>query len=80
MPPWITEGTALWLAADDTKIEEPMIPSMWKNGYLHPERPLTNRSYDAFGWYALFDHLRPGTLWSMLKSALACSRRKRPAF
>jgi hypothetical protein len=57
IPPWITEGTALWLAADDTGVAEPMIPGMWKNGYFTPETPLTNRSYDAFGYYALLAQL-----------------------
>ena len=28
-----------------------MIPSMWTHGYFLPETPLTNRSYDAFGYY-----------------------------
>ena len=83
MPPWITEGTAIWLAADDTKIAEPMIPSMWKVGYMNAEQPLTNRSYDAFGWYALFDHLRPSTLWSLMKpawTAAAASGQRSDAF
>jgi len=68
IPAWITEGTALWLAADDTGIAEPMIPSMWERGYFIPETPLTNRSYDAFGYYALLDQQgRP--LWSLMKAA-----------
>ena len=77
-PAWITEGTALYLAADDTGIAEPMIPSMWENGYFKPETPLTNRSYDAFGYYSLLNHLgRP--LWSLMvpgwKAAAASSQR-----
>jgi hypothetical protein len=57
VPPWITEGTAIYLAASDTGIAEPMIPSMWTKGYFFPETALTNRSYDAFGYYSLLQHL-----------------------
>jgi hypothetical protein len=68
IPPWITEGTALYLAADDTGIEESMIPSMWTKGYFVPETALTNRTYDAFGYYALLAH-EGRDLWSLMKPA-----------
>jgi hypothetical protein len=68
MPSWITEGTALWLAADDTGIAEPMLPSMWTNGYFQPETPLTNRSYDAFGYYSLLAH-QGRDLWGLMYTA-----------
>lgn len=69
MPAWITEGGALWLAADDTKLIETNVPSSLKEGYFfNPEQALTNRNYDAYGYYALLDHLgRP--LWSLMKPA-----------
>jgi hypothetical protein len=58
IPPWITEGTALWLAADDTKILESMVASQWLTGYFaYPERALTNRTYDGYGYFALLGHL-----------------------
>ena len=69
IPSFITEGTALWLAGDDTGIEEPMLPSMWKNGWFAvPETALTNRTYDAFGYYALLDHLGRN-LWGLMATA-----------
>ena len=69
IPSFITEGTALWLAGDDTGIEEPMLPSMWKNGWFgRPETALTNRTYDAFGYYALLDHLGRN-LWGLMANA-----------
>lgn len=68
IPSFITEGTAIYLAADDTGVAEPMIPSMWKDGYLKPETPLTERSYDAFGYYALLAH-EGRDLWGLMKSA-----------
>ena len=69
MPPWISEGTAIWIAAMDTRLSEPALPSVWKNGvFYRPDWALTNRSYDAFGYYALLDHLgRP--LFSLMKAA-----------
>ncbi len=69
IPDWITEGTAMWLAADDTKMIEPLVPSTWRDGYFaRPERPLTNRTYDAYGYYALLDHLGRN-LWSLMVPA-----------
>jgi hypothetical protein len=65
IPAWITEGTALYLAAVDTGIEEHMIAGKWKNDYFTPETPLTNRAYDAFGYYALLDYLGRD-LWSLM--------------
>jgi hypothetical protein len=68
MPAWITEGSALYLAADDTKIAEPIIPGMWTHGYFLPETPLINRTYDAFGYYALLAH-EGRDLWSLMLPA-----------
>jgi hypothetical protein len=68
MPAWITEGSALWLAGNDTQIAEPMLPSMWKIGYFTPELALTNRSYDSYGWFALLDHLGRD-LWGLMATA-----------
>ena len=82
VPAWITEGTALWLAASDTGTAEPMIPSMWEKGYFYPEKALTNRSYDAFGYYALLDHLGRD-LWSRIVpawTAAATSNQRSNAF
>ncbi|MCU1504367.1 MAG: protease 1 precursor [Ilumatobacteraceae bacterium] len=69
MPPWITEGSALWLASDDTHIEETMVASQWRNGWLgRPTLPLLERTYDAFGWYSLLDQHR-WDLWAAIAGA-----------
>ncbi len=68
MAPWITEGTAFYLAGDDTGIVEHKVPGMWKNDYFTPETPLTNRSYDAFGYYALLAH-KGRDLWNVMLQA-----------
>jgi hypothetical protein len=58
IPPWITEGSALWLAADDTKILETMVGSQWRDGWFAvPGKALTNRTYDGYSYFALLDHL-----------------------
>jgi hypothetical protein len=78
IPAWITEGTALYLAADDTQVAEPMLQSTWTNGYFTPETALTNRSYDAFGYYSQLAHLGR-YMWSLMvpgwKAAAASSQR-----
>jgi hypothetical protein len=66
IPPWITEGTAFWLASADTGIEEHKIAGMWTNDYFTPETPLTNRSYDAFGYYAMLDYVGR-YMWSLMR-------------
>ena len=69
MPPWIMEGTGIWLAGNDTGIVEPMTPGLWRNFIMgKPQNALTSRTYDAYGWYALLDHLgRP--LWTQMADA-----------
>lgn len=75
MPKWIMEGSAIWLAGNDTGIVEPMTPGMYRTHILgKPERALTARSYDAYGWYALLDHLgRP--MWSLFADAWRAAAR-----
>ncbi len=69
MPDWISEGTAEWLAGDDTGIVQENLPSAWQNRWFYdPEQPLTNRTYDADGYYALLDHLGRN-LWSLMAPA-----------
>jgi hypothetical protein len=68
MPSWITEGTATWLAADDTGLVEPQLPGVWSNGYFKPERALTDRTYDAVGYYALLANLGRD-LWGLMRPA-----------
>ena len=66
--PWITEGTAAYLAADDTKIIEPLLPGAWTIGYFTPEIALTNRTYDAVGFYSyLAQHGR--NMWGTMLQA-----------
>jgi hypothetical protein len=66
--PWITEGTAIYLAADDTGIAEPTLPGAWELGYFNPELALTNRTYDAVGYYAFLAH-QGRNLWSLMLPA-----------
>ena len=75
MPPWIMEGTAIWLAGNDTGIVEPMTPGLWRKYIMgKPENPLTSRTYDAYGWYALLDHIgRP--MWSIVADAWRAAAR-----
>lgn len=69
MPPWMTEGTALWLASDDTHIEEPIMQSVWRIGWLgRPTFPLFQRTYDAYGYYALLD-AHNWDLWGLMAGA-----------
>ena len=68
IPPWITEGTALYFATDDTKIEEHMLAGKWKYDYFTPETPLTNRSYDAFGYYSLLAQ-KGRDMWARIRMA-----------
>ncbi len=68
IPPWIGEGTAIYLAADDTGIAEPALASTWQYGYMDAEKPLTNRSYDAIGYYSLLAPLGRN-LWSLMLPA-----------
>ncbi len=75
MPPWISEGSAIWLAGNDTGIVEPMVPGLWRKFIMGmPQNPLTLRTYDAYGWYALLDHLgRP--MWSLVAEAWRAAAR-----
>ena len=68
IPKWITEGSAMWLAADDTGIAEPALANMWRASYFEPETPLTNRIYSSDGYFALLDHLGRN-LWQLMLPA-----------
>ncbi len=68
MPDWIAEGTAEWLAGDDTGIVEPSLPSDWRGWFDKPGKALITRTYDAVGYYALLDHLGRN-LWALMVPA-----------
>jgi hypothetical protein len=69
MPAWISEGSAIYLAADDTHYAEDSLPSDWIEGYFgSPETALTNRNYDAIGWYSLLAH-EGRDLWGTIVAA-----------
>jgi hypothetical protein len=68
MPSWIAEGTAEWLAGDDTGIEQPNLAASWGRYFGEPYMALTNRTYDAVGYYALLDHLGRN-LWALMAPA-----------
>ena len=68
MPSWIAEGTAEWLAGDDTGIEQPNLAASWERYFGEPYMALTNRTYDAVGYYALLDHLGRN-LWALMAPA-----------
>jgi hypothetical protein len=67
IPAWIKEGTAMWLAADDTGIAEPFMTGMW-NDYFFSQVSLTKRTYDAYGYFALLAH-NGRDLWSLMLPA-----------
>jgi hypothetical protein len=67
IPAWIKEGTAMWLAADDTGIAEPFMTGMW-NDYFFSQVSLTKRTYDAYGYFALLAH-NGRDLWSLMLAA-----------
>ncbi|HEY4189661.1 MAG TPA: hypothetical protein VGM28_04495, partial [Candidatus Limnocylindrales bacterium] len=68
MPVWIAEGSAAWLAADDTHIEEPSLPSDWRGWFNPSDKNLTYRKYDPIGYFSLLDHLGR-SLWSLMVPA-----------
>ena len=69
IPPWIKEGSAMYLAADDTAIAEPTLGDVWTKGYIgRDETALTDRTYDSFGWFALLAH-QGRDLWSLMAPA-----------
>ena len=69
IPSWIKEGTAMYLAADDTGIAEPILGAVWTKGYFgRDETDLTDRTYDSFGYYALLAH-EGKNLWSTMAPA-----------
>ncbi len=69
VPPWIEEGTAMWLAADDTGVAEPELANVWTKGYFgRVSTALTNRTYDAFGYYAYLANLGRD-LWKLMLPA-----------
>jgi hypothetical protein len=68
IPPWITEGTAFYLAQIDTATAEGMLPDTWRKGWFRPEIPLTDRSYDAFGYFNLLDQ-KGRDLWGLMEAA-----------
>lgn len=79
IPAWMKEGSAMWLAADDTGIEEPVLGAVWVKGYFGRDgQALTDRTYDSFGWFALLQH-QGRDLWSLMapawKAAAAATER-----
>ncbi len=67
IPAWITEGTALWLAGNDTGSIEPYLPMAW-NLYFNAETDLFNRAEDAVGFYDLLAH-KHRNLWGLIPAA-----------
>jgi hypothetical protein len=71
IPAWIGEGTAFYLAADDTGIAEPHMPATWKD-YFTAETPLTARVYDSYGYFVLLSE-KGRDMWSLLPQAWAAA-------
>ena len=67
IPTWISEGTAFYLAQLDTGTAEVILPNAWRK-WFKPELPLTNRSYDAFGYFVLLNH-EGRDLWGLMEQA-----------
>ena len=78
IPKWITEGSAFYLAQTDTGVAEAMLPDTWTKGWFDPELPLTNRSYDAFGYYNLLAQ-KGRDLWSLMEPGLEGGRGEQAA-
>jgi hypothetical protein len=57
VPLWISEGSATYIATLYANRAEPGTPTFWGtngNGWLGtPNKDLTDRSYDAVGWYSM---------------------------
>ena len=69
IPSWIKEGSAMYLAADDTQVAEPTLGAVWTNGYIgRDETALVDRTYDAFGYFALLAH-EGRDLWDLMAKA-----------
>lgn len=57
-PPWVTEGSASWVAEAITGGVGAPPPELdhWKDYILNPGKPLYKRDYDAVGFYAQLAH------------------------
>jgi hypothetical protein len=67
MPSWIIEGTADYLAVDDTGTVGPGDAGAWHD-YMIAEISLTTRTYDAMGYFALLAH-KGRDLWGTMATA-----------
>ncbi len=67
MPSWIMEGTAEYLASDDTRVVDPVLAEAWPN-YMVSEVSLTNRNYDALGYYSLLAY-KGRDMWGTVAKA-----------
>lgn len=68
IPDWMVEGSALWLAADDTKTEESVVSTQWNRWFGFPAFDLAKRTYDGFAYFALLNHLGRD-LWGGMANA-----------
>ena len=72
IPPWIAEGSALWLAADDTGNLESQVALQWGLWFGDPEQDLFTagvpRQYEGFAYLALLKHLGRD-LWAGMADA-----------
>lgn len=76
MPSWIIEGTADYLAVNDTGTVGPGDAGAWAD-YLTAENSLTTRSYDAMGYYALLAYLGRD-LWGTMATAWRAAANSTP--
>jgi hypothetical protein len=69
IPSWMKEGTAMYLAADDTQVAEPTLVDVWTKGYIgRDETALVDRTYDSFGYFAFLAH-QGRDLWNLMAPA-----------
>ena len=81
-PEWISEGSATYLATLYAGYGEDNTPGQWKRWIggsdtldaskkhnFDETTSLTDRSYDAVGWYSLVNHVNGDPLWSKMAGA-----------
>jgi hypothetical protein len=68
IPSWISEGSAMYLADADAG-PGPSNAAVWKYHYLlFPQTSLTDRTYDAIGYFSLLQH-EGRNLWATIAQA-----------
>ena len=91
-PEWISEGSATYLATLYVGYGEDNTPGQWKRWIggsdtldaskkhnFDETTSLTDRNYDAVGWYSLVNHVNGDPLWSKMAGAWLAYLQSGPA-